>query len=726
MDLPNNDASTNEKSQKYIAVDLVFDEKTQYLQAVLSETNKDPNLSFMTLQKMLKDNRYESFRVDDSVLQDIIQKADNQEVGRFNLAQKPVFIDVALKYNDETKKLSAVLTHTEEEVNHTIVSVQSLIQKEGYQDFDIKTPLLQKLMKQINDKNEGVFEIGEKPEFTGVELSFDEDTNHLYAVLKSIERKINYTKELLQQDIKAKKYHEFYFEEGILEGLLKKINANQHGRHLIGQRKDASVKITVSNDEMKAYLTTFPPYGGHTLSLSELELELKEKGIDQNSWKVDVLKEVVQKEIVEDVLFAEGQMPVDGDDTTFEPLVQSIVELKPTADDKGKVDFYQVRDYTNVEPNTPLMVRKPPTSGVNGFDVYGKVVPAVPGKEIPFSPDSTGTIIDPNDGNKLLANKKGYPVILENGVRIEDILVLDDVNLTTGNINYEGSVLIKGSVHSGMIVDVTGDVTVNDSINNAIIKAGNNITLEAGIMGTEKKDKNKPLTAATKEDEVIEESYNAKLIAGGCIKANFISGTEVKAKGHIEVREYIAHSKVESEDHIYVGQEGGKGQIMGGRTLSKKGMKLKIAGASASVKTRLTVGYTAKVKQRYKELKQAILEKEEELKQICYLAKKQVENDNAKTTNDEREKFYQKLNNSLLRASQELEHLEQEFNEVKVTITTAIQEGVEIEEQTFTNVFLNINNTKLLIEDELKGYSKFVLKNEKIERLASQSKDENK
>lgn len=716
MDTPDEQPTSTPQAPEdvFISVDLMFNEETQSLQAVLSKTATNPNLSFLSLQQMLKDQNYDSFKVSPEMLRHVISRVEKQEIGIIDLATKPIYIDIKFVTDEEHRSLHAMLCETEIEKKHSQMSIQEALREQNLGAYAVNGQQLQQLLKHIEKKELGTYEIGKKPEFTQLSFHLDEETNNLYARLTLCESNLGYTGAAIQDELKKHKFDLFYFEEGAIEKLLEQIQKNERGKFIVAVRKDATVEIKISNDEMEAYIRTKPPYGGKQLTMEKVEFELKEKQIDMKSCDMSVLQQVVQQRHLDYTLFAKGCMPIDGKDTQFEALVESVVDHAPVLDALDKTDYHQVRDYINVAPNTPLMTRTPATLGKNGYDVCGKVVPAIPGKDMPFASDLSGTELDPQDSNRLIAKERGHPVILADGVRIDDVLMLEEINLKTGNINFDGSVLVSGRITAGMVVQATGDVIVKETNDNVTIIAGGNIKLDGGLIGSDIQEAN--------QDDVAQQKYNANLTAGGNINANFISGCLVKCHGNMEVREYIAHSFVESEGKVYIGQDGGKGQLMGGKILAKKGVKLNIVGAQSCVKTNITVGFTAHLKKEYKQLKKAIHDKKEIIQQLSHVASKQSEKTPAQgadeTSRQAREVFYKKINNDLLKHTNELEMLTNQFHERQLDITCAVQDGIVVQKQIYANAFFNINNAKKLFQEDVNGLSEYAFKNGEVQRIA--------
>jgi len=78
---------------------------------------------------------------------------------------------------------------------------------------------------------------------------------------------------------------------------------------------------------------------------------------------------------------------------------------------------------------------------------------------------------------------------------------VENVDINSGNITFDGSLEVKGDVAEGMTIDVTGDVYIQGGVERAAVKAGHNIKVGGGIFGVE--DAERP------EEEIIEYKINA-------------------------------------------------------------------------------------------------------------------------------------------------------------------------------------------------------------------------
>src|SRR5690606_11993322 len=94
-----------------------------------------------------------------------------------------------------------------------------------------------------------------------------------------------------------------------------------------------------------------------------------------------------------------------------------------------------------------------------------------------------GTEINPDNPNQLIATQKGMPSFIDNTAEVDEILTMQNVYVSTGHVDYEGSVIITGSVGEGMRVKATGDITVAGYVDSAQLSAGGNITIAKGCIG---------------------------------------------------------------------------------------------------------------------------------------------------------------------------------------------------------------------------------------------------
>ena len=418
--------------------------------------------------------------------------------------------------------------------------------------------------------------------YTAVELVLDEGSNVLSAVLVEAATDPAISLVSLQEQIREAGYDEFLFVTDALNQVLSRVSRNERGTIPIAARKDAEVEIEFSDNDMVAHITTTAPYGGKPLSAGRLDEAISAADVMRELCDVAALEKVLTSKSVTQLKFAEGRLPRAGVDAQFIQLIDVEVEHGPTIDESGTANQYELHDFTVVDIGTPLMRRIPATTGMAGSDAKGKPVPAKAGKDYNFAKDNPGAMPSPEDPNTLIAEIKGHPVFGKTGVRVDNMLRLDHVDLRTGNISFDGSLTINGDITAGTEVAVTGDIEVKGLIVNATVCAGNDIIVRGGIIGPE-------------PDEDEDETHATRVTAGGNVEALFASQASIEVEGDLLIKEYISYCEVSALGEARVGQQGGHGFIFGGHCHADGGIAANALGTDANVVTLVTAGYPAEL-----------------------------------------------------------------------------------------------------------------------------------
>ena len=135
----------------------------------------------------------------------------------------------------------------------------------------------------------------------------------------------------------------------------------------------------------------------------------------------------------------------------------------------------------------------------------------------------------------FIAQRDGIPVIDGLNISISPTLVhKGDVNLSTGNLVFDGPIEIYGNVETGAIIHCTGNVIVHGTIAGAQIRVKGDLIVDAGIS-----------TGATGHIEVR-----------GSITAQFIEQSTIICQGDITVKTAIMNSQIYCSGNIEVAAGG--------------------------------------------------------------------------------------------------------------------------------------------------------------------------
>ncbi len=351
-------------------------------------------------------------------------------------------------------------------------------------------------------------------------------------------------------------------------------------------KKEPKITISVSRDRMEAVLKIEREANDQEPTIEMIQAKLAEKnivyGIDESA-----IKEAIGIDSCE-LLIAKGQRPVNGENAQIIKPKNMENKGKPVELEDGKVDFKNLNLFAIVHEGDLLAERIPHTMGTPGTDVHGQTVAAKPGKTAMLPVGKNTKIVDEH---KLISLIDGQLTLNGNKFSVlPTIEIKGDVDLSTGNIDFIGSVIVRGSVQTGFSIKATGDVEIYGTISGGTVE-GKNIIIKAGIQGMQR--------GYIKAAEDIKSSFaeNANLIAGR----------------DIFITEAILHSNVSAGKRVVV--QGRRGIIAGGVTVAGEEILVKCAGNQMDTATRLEVGINPMLKEEYKKVKQDLSKSENALDQ---------------------------------------------------------------------------------------------------------------
>jgi len=357
---------------------------------------------------------------------------------------------------------------------------------------------------------------------------------------------------------------------------------------------DGAARVTISDDEMQAFITVTPPSEGgcdipYDTYITTLKISRVVHGI-----KEDFLREFADQPMyMEEVEVAVGSKPVDGKSAHIKydfETDQSKARLREGTD--GKIDFKELNIIQNVTENQLLAKKIPPQMGIQGETVTGKMLPAKNGidQSLPLGENVHAS----DDGMSILASKNGRVVIVNGKVNVEEVLVVENgVSLETGNIIFMGTVIIKGDVEDGFSVKATGNIEVYGSIARAELDAEGNIIIQQGINGR----------------------GGGFIRTGKSLWARFIQNANVQAGDMVFASDGIINSNIDALNRIIC--QGKRAIIVGGRLRAMEEINAKILGNPTSgTETVCEVGYDPASKEELAKLEVEREEKEEEIKDI--------------------------------------------------------------------------------------------------------------
>lgn len=348
---------------------------------------------------------------------------------------------------------------------------------------------------------------------------------------------------------------------------------------------DYYVNVTLSSDKMGAYVHFTNCDDDFKCSLSQLEELLASNHIVEGINREALLKIAanIPASLGEKILVASGTKPVDGKDGYMDWMYNlDLKEKRPLEREDGTVNYKEVTSINNIRKGQIIAKRIPPEEGTNGKAVTGEVIFARSGKEARFklgknvvTDAEQTTIYAAIDGVVVKSDRDKinvFPIFEVNG----------DVDFNVGNINFVGTVVIRGNVHPGFTIRAAGDIRVTGGVEAAELYADGSIEISAGILG-----QNKGL-----------------IKAGRNIKSSFIQDGIVEAGEDIVVSQSIMHSVLRAGKSVIC--QGTKGLIVGGTTQAGETVTARTIGNSMSTTTVIEVGVVPELRNKLIQLRTQI------------------------------------------------------------------------------------------------------------------------
>ena len=238
------------------------------------------------------------------------------------------------------------------------------------------------------------------------------------------------------------------------------------------------------------------------------------------------------------VLVAQGVAPQAGADAkvTYYFRAGEQTAGKPRELEDGRVDHRELGTIENVNKGQVLATKTPPGMGMPGKSVIGEEIPARDGRDVHLRAGANTALSE--DGLHIVSLIDGQPSIDGSRVSVQPIIVINgDVDYSTGNVNFQGSVKIGGNVLPGFTVKATQDVEIGGMVEGASIEAGGKVSVKGGVRQHSVITSHGDVTVKFVDSEssittranlvVVESSMHSSLTAGLAIKVGrkLIGGT---------------------------------------------------------------------------------------------------------------------------------------------------------------------------------------------------------
>ncbi|MEA2110316.1 MAG: FapA family protein [Pseudomonadota bacterium] len=174
--------------------------------------------------------------------------------------------------------------------------------------------------------------------------------------------------------------------------------------------------------------------------------------------------------------------------------------------------------------------------------------------------------IPEDDPQIIVSTTNGYVKVENNRIEVRDTLIIDgDVNFKTGNLDFIGKIIVRGSVFSGFSVKAK-QLIVEGSIEGAHIEIDEDLIVRGGIIACQEKG----------------------VYCGGTILTKYVENSRIQARGNIFIEKSALHSQIITAGSIIFLHE--PGVIVGGTCQVKNSIYAKIVGAKWATATKISLG----------------------------------------------------------------------------------------------------------------------------------------
>lgn len=230
--------------------------------------------------------------------------------------------------------------------------------------------------------------------------------------------------------------------------------------------------------DAEVYSSENPPL----FNKEEIKEELITKGV-----KFGIMEENIElctkMEKTNNVLVAKGLEPIDGTDDKIEVMFEMKNKCNKLVEDStGKVDYKSIGYIKEVRPKDVLAIKTKGEIGRNGLDVKGKIKKHKKGKKITMK---AGEGCELKDENTVVSLIEGKPYV--NGVMFSVHPVHEvrgDVDISTGNVKFNGDIVIHGNIKEGMMVEAGHNLFIEKNIERSDICAKGNVQAFGNVINS--------------------------------------------------------------------------------------------------------------------------------------------------------------------------------------------------------------------------------------------------
>ncbi len=392
----------------------------------------------------------------------------------------------------------------------------------------------------------------------------------------------------------------------------------------------------------------------------------------------DQLETFMKKfDVLEDpIIFAKGMEPQAGKNGWLDFHVQ--LGTLMNIEEGHVVDFKEIMVIPKVETGTKLVTIISPTEPVDGKTVTGEKIKAKPGKPAVLKTGENTALHE--EYQAIYATGSGQVSLANNKIQVLPVYEVDDsLSLKTGNIDFNGSIVIRGDVPTGFSLKARGDITIHGIVEAAELEAGGSIFVHEGIHSLGK----------------------GHVKAGVDIRARSVNQGNLYAERNIIIENSCLHSHVEANEMLYCQ----RGHLIGGNISAGKRIQGNDFGNRLSTKTVIFLGQSSTEANRQDELEKEMKKATEQIQKLKLLGEKLESLKMVRDLSSKERVMLLRQKNSLEASELELTELQEQYESLTTENESPEFLKIDVNGIIYPNVHITVGKYATAIKQEYKQVS---------------------